>query len=104
MARFFNTAGPCDPRLHYTGGQPWLVNALARQAVQAAEGKAEIGPKEIESAKEALILRRDTHLDSLIDRLREPRVRRILEPILAVTFSPPRCWMTTSLSSAIWAW
>lgn len=83
MARFFNTAGPCDPRLHYTGGQPWLVNALARQAVQAAEGKAEIGPKEIESAKEALILRRDTHLDSLIDRLREPRVRRILEPILA---------------------
>ena len=29
------------------------------------------------------IERRDTHLDSLIDRLREPRVRRILEPILA---------------------
>jgi hypothetical protein len=66
-----------------TAGQPWLVNALARQAVQAGEGKTEIGSQEIESAKEALILRRDTHLDSLIDRLREPRVRRILEPILA---------------------
>lgn len=72
-----------------TGGQPWLVNALARQAIQASEGKSEIGPQEIESAKEALILRRDTHLDSLIDRLRELRVRRILEPILFGGFFSP---------------
>ncbi len=35
------------------------------------------------SAKEILIERRDTHLDSLVDRLRELRVRRVLEPILA---------------------
>lgn len=66
-----------------TRGQPWLVNALARQAVQTTAGIAPIGPADIERAKEDLILRRDTHLDSLIDRLREPRVRRIVAPILA---------------------
>lgn len=30
-----------------------------------------------------MIQRRDTHLDSLLARLREPRVRRVIEPILA---------------------
>ncbi|HYU31514.1 MAG TPA: hypothetical protein VEW48_05080 [Thermoanaerobaculia bacterium] len=43
----------------------------------------------IEKAKEILIERRDTHLDSLIDRLREPRVRRVLEPVLAGEFLAP---------------
>jgi hypothetical protein len=37
----------------------------------------------VESAKEILIKRRDTHLDSLVDRLRQPRVQRVIEPILA---------------------
>jgi hypothetical protein len=36
----------------------------------------------IDEAKEALIERRDTHLDSLVARLNEPRVRRVIEPIL----------------------
>ena len=36
----------------------------------------------VEEAKEILIKRRDTHLDSLGERLREPRVRRIIEPML----------------------
>ena len=33
-------------------------------------------------AKEAIILRRETHLDQLTDKLKEPRVRRVIEPIL----------------------
>ena len=33
-------------------------------------------------AKEILIRRRDTHLDSLIDRLREVRVRAVIEFVL----------------------
>ena len=67
-----------------TLGQPWLVNALASQAIseEALEG-TEVTAEHIESAKEALILRRDTHIDSLIDRLREKRVRRVIEPIVA---------------------
>ena len=33
-------------------------------------------------AKESIIYRRDTHIDQLIDKLKEPRVKRIIEPIL----------------------
>lgn len=68
-----------------TGGQPWLVNALARQAVrhEAPDPAVALTPRHLEAAKEALILRRDTHLDSLVERLREPRVRRVIEPIVA---------------------
>jgi hypothetical protein len=39
-------------------------------------------------AKEALILRRDTHLDQLIDKLKEPRVQRVIGPILAGESDP----------------
>ena len=34
-------------------------------------------------AQERLILRRDTHIDDLANKLREERVRRVIEPILA---------------------
>jgi hypothetical protein len=68
-----------------TQGQPWLVNALARQAVRVVvpDVAHPIDVAEIEQAKELLIARQDTHLDSLAERLREPRVRRIIEPMLA---------------------
>jgi len=72
-----------------TRGQPWLVNALARQVVGEFKDRAqELGKQEIGKAKERLILRRDTHIDSLIERLREARVRRVIEPILAGRFLP----------------
>jgi AAA-like domain len=73
-----------------TGGHPWLVNALARDAVErlAPDPAVPVTAAVIETAKEALIQRRDTHLDSLIDRLREPRVRRVMEPILAGELLP----------------
>jgi hypothetical protein len=68
-----------------TEGQPWLLNALARQLVEelVPERHQAIEPADVEQAKEVLIARRDTHLDSLIDRLREPRVERVISPILA---------------------
>ncbi len=68
-----------------TAGQPWLVNALAREAVEriVPDRRRQIGALEMQRAAEQLIARRDTHLDSLIDRLREPRVQRVIAPILA---------------------
>jgi hypothetical protein len=68
-----------------TQGQPWLVNALARQAVEFIETdrRKQITPTIIDQAKERIIERQETHLDSLVDRLREPRIRNIIEPILA---------------------
>ncbi len=79
------TAEAPDLAWELTRGQPWLVNALARQAVEklAPDASIPITARTIAAAKEALIVRRDTHLDSLIDRLREPRVRRVIGPILA---------------------
>ncbi|MBK1716827.1 AAA family ATPase [Thiocystis violacea] len=72
-----------------TQGQPWLVNALAYETCfEMPEGCDRARPIEvalIEQAKENLILRRVTHLDQLADKLREPRVRRVIEPMLAGT-------------------
>ncbi len=68
-----------------TQGQPWLVNALAKLAVEelVSDTAQPVRRADIERAKALLIERRETHLDSLAERLREPRVRSILEPMLA---------------------
>lgn len=74
-----------------TRGQPWLVNAVARQAVDALvrDRTLPVEAHHIEKAKEILIERRDTHIDSLVDRLREPRVQRVLESLVSGGFFPP---------------
>ena len=66
-------------------GQPWLVNALAREIVEETGVPATepITAAHLSAARERLILSRATHLDSLLARLQEPRVQRVLEPILA---------------------
>ena len=68
-----------------SAGQPWLVNALAREIVDKMKIPAPepITAAHVDRAKERLILARATHLDSLLARLAEPRVRRILEPLIA---------------------
>jgi hypothetical protein len=71
-----------------TQGQPWLVNALAREMVDelVPDRTRPLGAEHVQQARERLLLRRDTHLDSLAERLREPRVRRVIEPILVGVF------------------
>ncbi|MEA2013581.1 MAG: ATP-binding protein, partial [Verrucomicrobiota bacterium] len=70
----------------YTGGQPWLVNALAYEACfemkENRDRSIEITPQIFEEAKERLILSRATHLDQLADKLKETRVRKVIEPML----------------------
>ena len=69
-----------------TQGQPWLVNALAYQAcfsdTALRDRSLTVTVEHIRQAREALILRRDTHLDQLSDKLKEDRVRRVIEPLL----------------------
>jgi hypothetical protein len=74
-----------DRAFYWTQGQPWLVNALARQMVDKLEPDRSrpLTAVHVDAAKEVLIRRQDTHLDSLAERLREPRIRRIIEPMLA---------------------
>ncbi len=68
-----------------TQGQPWLVNAIARQLTEviAPDPTITITPEMVETAKEILIRRQDTHLDSLAERLQEDRVKAIIQPMLA---------------------
>ncbi len=68
-----------------TRGQPWLVNAIADQVAgwDVTERSVVLDAHHVESARETLIQRRDTHLDSLVARLRESRVQKVVAPILA---------------------
>jgi len=70
---------------YLTQGQPWLVNAIAKEITEyiAEDPTVPITPDLVNQAKEILIKRQDTHLDSLAERLREDRVRAIIQPILA---------------------
>ena len=77
----------CFPLLmNYTGGQPWLVNALGYEVtfemIENRDRSIIITPEIVEIAKERLILSRGTHLDQLADKLKEARVRRVIEPLL----------------------
>ncbi len=78
----------CFPMIwEATEGQPWLVNALGYEVtIRMKENRdrtVRIIPEMIYRAQERIIYRRDTHIDILIDKLKEPRVKRVIEPILA---------------------
>ena len=75
-----------------TQGQPWLTNALGYEVCFGMKVNRDrslpITPEMVLEAKENLILRRDTHLDQLADKLAEERVRRVVGPLLAGTEQP----------------
>ncbi|MDR3000299.1 MAG: ATP-binding protein [Fibromonadaceae bacterium] len=67
-----------------TQGQPWLANAIAAEAIEVLK-KDYSKSINAEIAKQAIhniVLARGTHFDSLMERLKEPRVRRIIEPLI----------------------
>ncbi len=74
-----------DQTFFLTQGQPWLVNALAKICVEelVPDISMAIDQHHIVKAQEILIRRRQTHLDQLADKLREPRIKSVIEPILA---------------------
>ena len=80
------TPAALDAVWRQTRGQPWLVNALCHQACFRNEAGRDrshaITHEDVLDAQEQLILRRETHLDQLADKLREDRVRRVVEPLL----------------------
>ncbi|MDR0988737.1 MAG: AAA-like domain-containing protein, partial [Prevotellaceae bacterium] len=78
----------CSPLIwEATEGQPWLVNALGYEVTyeikENRDRSVRITPEMIYRAQENIIYRRDTHIDILIDKLREERVRNVIGPILA---------------------
>lgn len=74
-----------DRACRWSGGQPWLINSLAFEIVERSlrrDYSKAITGKHMDQAAQALILRGETHFDSLRKRLKEPRVRRIMEAVL----------------------
>jgi len=68
-----------------TQGQPWLVNSLASVMVgELVEDRSrEITARHVDAARDVLVGRQETHLDSLAERLREPRIRDVIQPMLS---------------------
>ena len=85
-----------------TAGQPWLVNALCYDACfrhkPGRDRSRPIKADAILEAQERLILRRDTHIDDLANKLREERMRRVVEPIL--TGADQQEWSTEDVAYA----
>ncbi len=73
---------------HRTRGQPWLVNALGHECTwkdkELRKNRSQpVTLERYKAARERLIQSRATHLDQLTDKLREPRVHRVIAAILA---------------------
>jgi hypothetical protein len=72
-----------------TQGQPWLVNAIAREVIVElldSDYNKPVTAELCDRAIQNIILRRDVHIDSLLERLKEPRVRRVIDPVIAGAF------------------
>jgi hypothetical protein len=68
-----------------TQGQPWLVNAIAREVIVKilqSDYTQPVTAELVHQAIQTIILNRPTHIDSLLERLREDRVRRVIEPMI----------------------
>ncbi|MDR0506941.1 MAG: ATP-binding protein, partial [Dysgonamonadaceae bacterium] len=77
--------GVVDFIYNQTCGQPWLVNAVAREVIVEVLQRDLSKPVTKKLATQAIqniILRRDTHIDSLLERLKEERIRKIIEPLI----------------------
>jgi hypothetical protein len=70
----------------YSEGQPWIVNAIGYEVCYEMKDFRDrsitITKNHMQQAVENLILRRDTHIDQLLDKLQEDRVRSVIEPIM----------------------
>jgi hypothetical protein len=68
-----------------TQGQPWLVNAIACEVIEQilhSDYTRPVTAEMVAQAIQTIILRRDTHIDSLLERLKEERVRNVIEPVI----------------------
>ena len=74
-----------DFAFEQTQGQPWLVNAIACECVEKIckqDYSIPITQKMVREAIYNIILARGTHFDSLIKRLKESRIRKVIEPLI----------------------
>jgi hypothetical protein len=72
-------------------GQPWIVNSLFMRATLQVLGGDTSRPVTLEHVREArdrMVMARETHLDALSERLRDPGVRRVMETVISGEADP----------------
>lgn len=79
------TADALDYVYEQSWGQPWIVNSLFNRATIRILGQNNYETVTLDhviTAREQMIQARETHLDALSVRMRDPKIRRVIETIL----------------------
>ncbi|MDR1313108.1 MAG: hypothetical protein LBQ12_05295 [Deltaproteobacteria bacterium] len=74
-----------DRAWYWTEGQPWLVNALAKDIISKQmkiDYSRPVTGNDFDLATQNLILINPTQYDSLLERLKEPRIRGVIVPVV----------------------
>jgi hypothetical protein len=94
-----------------SGGQPWIVNSLFMRAtlrILDEESTETVTLEHIRQARQQMIEARETHLDSLGERLRDPRVKSVIQTIITGSSNPlgrtnPNVGLTLDLGLIKWS-
>jgi hypothetical protein len=72
-------------------GQPWIVNSLFKRATMRVlneDNNETVTIEHIEAARQQMIEARETHLDALGVRLRDPRIKNVIQAIITGENNP----------------
>jgi hypothetical protein len=91
-------------------GQPWIVNSLFKRAtlrILDDESTDTVTLEHVRQAREQMIEARETHLDTLGERLRDPRVKSVIQTIITGSSNPlgrtdPEVELTIDLGLVNW--
>ncbi|MDR2641593.1 MAG: hypothetical protein LBC74_02240, partial [Planctomycetaceae bacterium] len=85
------TQDALDSVYEQSGGQPWIVNSLFMRTtlrILDDESTETVTLEHICQAREQMIEARETHLDALGVRLRDPRVKSVIQTIITGNNNP----------------
>jgi hypothetical protein len=85
------TAEALDYVYEQSWGQPWIVNSLFQRAtmrILKEDNYETVTLDHIVAAREQMIQSRETHLDALGVRLRDPKIKHVIESILDGNIDP----------------
>jgi len=92
-------------------GQPWIVNSLFKRATMRIldfDSTETVEMKHVEQARQDMITARETHLDALAVRLRDPRIHRVVQTIMtgeidvSINRDDPDVMLATDLGLIQW--
>jgi hypothetical protein len=105
------TAEALDYVYDQSHGQPWIVNSLFQRAIMRvldAKSNETVTIGHIREARQQMIDARETHLDALAVRLRDPRIRQVIQTIitgevsLSLSRTDPDVELTMDLGLVSW--